>query len=174
MRKNIILDLDNTLICSQLMSEHSYFKNFPYVKIDGYITYARPYLQEFLDYIFANFNVAVWTAASKGYARDVINKFILVKPDRKLKFVFYSYHCNLSKTHGRGLKDLSILWEYFGLEGFTESNTLIVDDNTEVKSIQMNGCYHIKAFDVDDRNSQRDTELLKLIALLKNSLKNYN
>lgn len=173
MKKNIILDLDNTLICSQLLSENTGLKNFPYAHIDGYITYARPYLQEFLDYIFEHFNVAVWTAASKGYAQDIVNKFILIKPNRKLKFIFYSYHCNLSKNHGRGLKDLSILWSYFGLKGFNPTNTLIVDDNTEVKSIQKNGCYHIKAFDVDDKNSQRDTELLKLISLLRESLKNY-
>ena len=48
----------------------------PQEKKDGhYKVFERPGLQEFLDYLFANFNVSVWTAASKSYALFIIDKY---------------------------------------------------------------------------------------------------
>jgi len=139
-------------------------------KLDkDYITFARPHLQEFLDYIFKHYNVAIWTAANKPYAISIINKFILIKPGRKLDFVFYSDHCSLSKRQHRGLKGLNILWDYFKIRGYNENNTLIIDDNNEVNSIQKRNCYHIPEFDYNKRGSENDTELLTLIKVLKNA-----
>ena len=170
-RKNIILDLDQTLIYSEFTKD---FKKSPktdkfvHKKLDkDYITFERPHLQVFLDYIFKKYNVAIWTAANKSYAVAIINKFILIKPGRKLDFVFYSDHCDLSKQQKRGLKGLTMLWEYFKMRGYTENNTFIVDDNNEVNRIQKKNCYHIPAFDYNKRGSENDTELLRLMQILK-------
>ena len=44
-------------------------EKFSYHDMDGYyIVFERPGLQEFLDYLFANYIVSVWTAATKDYA----------------------------------------------------------------------------------------------------------
>ena len=103
-RKNIILDLDQTLIYSDLIKDFKpspKMEKFFYKNLDkDYITFARPHLQAFLDYIFKKYNVAIWTAANKPYAIAIINKFILIKPGRKLEF-FYSDHCTLSKQQKR-------------------------------------------------------------------------
>ena len=174
MVKNILLDLDQTLIFSE---EFDKFRSssktnlFDYKIMDrSYITFARPHLQEFLDYIFKNFRVAVWTAASKEYANFVINNFIEIKPGRKLDFVFYSYHCNLSKNSGNGLKCLNLLWEKFKLKGYNKDNTIIIDDNHEVKNIQVDNCYHIPEFNYHKEQSHKDQELKELKKILKNSV----
>ena len=133
---NVILDLDQTLICSEELKDFkpdpNKMKLFDYKKMDNtYITFARPHLQEFLDYLFKNFNVSIWTAASKSYALFIINKFIK-RPNRPIDFIFFSYHCDLSTREGRGLKGLDMLWETFKLSGYRRDNTVIIDDNNEV------------------------------------------
>lgn len=172
MVKNILLDLDQTLIFSEELCKFRpspKMKQFNYKQMDNsYITFARPHLQEFLDYIFKNFRVAIWTAASKSYANFIIDNFILIKPGRKLDFVFYSYHCNLSTSSGNGLKGLNMLWEKFKLNGYNKSNTIIIDDNNEVKSIQEDNCYHIPEFNYNTNGSENDKELVKLMKIFKN------
>ena len=102
----LILDIDNTLICAEVSKEFPYNKkgikekalNFPIHDMDGYyIIFERPFLQDFLDYVFDNFNVSIWTAASKDYALYIIKNVILNKPNRKFNCIFFSYHCNISK-----------------------------------------------------------------------------
>ena len=174
-RKNIVLDLDQTLIYSELMKDlkaSPKMEKFIYVQLDkDYITFARPHLQQFLDYIFKMYNVSIWTAANKPYAIAIIKKFILVKPGRKLDFVFYSDHCSLSKAQKRGLKGLDILWDYFKMKKYDETNTLIIDDNHEVNNIQKKNCYHIPEFNYNKRGSENDNELLILMQLLKHAEK---
>src|SRR5579872_2414863 len=104
---NIILDLDNTIINSLTPKE---FKSLPLtdqkrlntkfksIEIDtSFITYERPHLQPFLDFLFKNFNVSVWTAASKSYMSFIIENIILIKPDRKLDLALFDIHCGVSK-----------------------------------------------------------------------------
>jgi len=171
MLKYILLDLDLSLIFSNELAKFKpseKMKLFKYRQMDNsYITFERPHLQEFLDYIFKNFRVAVWTAASKEYAKFIIDNFILIKPGRKLDFVFYSYHCNLSTTSGNGLKGLNMLWEKFKLKGYNKSNTIIIDDNHDVKKIQIDNCYHIHEFNYNKKDSENDKELLELMHILK-------
>ena len=167
---NIILDLDQTLICSEELQKFSpdvkKMKLFHHEKMDkSYITFARPHLQEFLDFLFKNFQVSIWTAASKSYALFIINKFVK-KAGRHIDFVFFNYHCNLSTTSGRGLKGLDMLWETFKLQGYNAKNTIIIDDNYDVKKIQMCNCYHIAPFNYNKNGSENDTALVDLMKVL--------
>ena len=171
---NIILDLDQTLVSAEMSDSFDFKKYkkksnlFDFEDMDGYyIVFARPHLQEFLDYLFANFNVSVWTAASKDYALFIINKFILTKPERKLDFIFFSYHCSLSKKEDKGLKGLCMLWDTFKIQRYNSTNTLIIDDNIDVKKIQTCNCYMIKPFEFTEDGSENDDELEKLISKLE-------
>ena len=166
---NIILDLDQTLISAEELKGFEFQKyrkkmlQFDTKVMDDlYIIFGRPHLQTFLDYLFENFNVSIWTAASKSYALFIINNFIKTKPSRKIDFIFFSYHCDFSMKSKKGLKCLSILWEVFGLTGFTKHNTIIIDDNDRVKKIQKCNCYAIDPFYFTDVNSDNDTSLLNL------------
>jgi TFIIF-interacting CTD phosphatase-like protein len=163
---NVLLDLDQTLISGE---EYKGFKHenrldkFEVKLMDKeYIVFARPHLQQFLDFLFKYFNVSVWTAASKSYALFIIDNFILTKPNRRLDFMFFSYHCNYSVKCKKGLKGLNVLWENFKLTHYNESNTIIIDDNPEVKSIQKCNCYNIKPFYALKNGSENDTALVEL------------
>jgi len=173
--KNVILDLDETLIFGLSPEDDDYdikkdekniFKKFKYKNMDGYYyIFYRPGLQEFLDYLFANFNVSVWTAASKDYALFIIDKIILLNDEnkaskRKLDYIFFSYHCDLSKKLKNGIKDLSILWDVYKLPNYNKNNTLIIDDNPEVHETGFS--IPIKEFVAIKDNSENDKELKKI------------
>ena len=113
---NILLDLDETLISSKASEEFNFknkkkMKKFDFEDMDGYyIIFERPNLQKFLTYVFENFNVSVWTAASKDYALFIIDKIIIGnRKNRKLDYIFFSYHCDISKKMVKGIKRLQIL-----------------------------------------------------------------
>lgn len=174
-KKNIILDLDNTLLNSLTFKEVKNFpqskqKFFTYVDMDkSYRVYLRPYLQKFLDFLFANYNVSIWTAASKSYATFIIDNIILVKPERKLDLVLFSYHCSYSKKFLKCAKDIMMLWEELKLKGYTKENTTILDDLPEIHKTLPNYTIKAKYFDVLKKGSEKDRFLLDLIHKLKTS-----
>ena len=187
-RINVILDLDNTIINAlsdsdrnKLNSEfsnqfdHASFR--PYFKI-----YARPHLQEFLDYLFAHFNVAVITAAEKEYALSIVDQFILRKdkPERKLEFVFYRYQVDLSRELYGGMKDLRIVWDMFRMNGFQKYNTIIIDDLDLVYNSNPYNTLRIPGFFVVDEDNGKinyesinDTALLDMMKTLEFIRLNY-
>lgn len=164
---NVILDLDQTLISAEAEEDYDFNKNknkaklFNFKDMDGYyIVFERPNLQSFLDYLFENFNVSVWTAASKDYALFIIEKIILCdNPKRKLDWIFFSYHCDISKKITKHTKDLSMLWDVYKIDNYERSNTLIIDDYDEVYNTQKDNCIHIKGFEFLDKNSHKDKHL---------------
>ena len=177
---NIILDLDQTLISAEPSKEFSFTKNKNKVKkfnfhdmIGYYIIFERPGLQDFLDYLFKNFNVSVWTAATKEYALFVIEKVILKNSERKLEYVFHSEHCKYSKKNARGPKDLNVLWEIYKLPGYNKKNTIIIDDLKEIFEIQKKNCINIKPFYFIEENSNTDDEFKKVKEKLERTRKKF-
>lgn len=174
-RKNLFLDLDNTIICSEEYSPNLIEKvqNYDYDFIPPYITVGRPHLQMFLDYVFSNFNVGIWTAASKNYASFIYDRFIKkYDTNRRLTFLLYNVHCNESIALKNGVKDLSVLWDDWHIEGFNKSNTFILDDLKEVYEIQPDNCIKIKPFKL--KILAADNELLSVIEKLKEIQKKPN
>lgn len=170
---NVILDLDSTII-SSLEPHVSQPKGLighemKFDDVTEYIVYERPYLQEFLDFLFENFKVAVWTAASKDYALFIVENIILSKPDRYLEFVLFDYHGYISEEISdiNCPKDLSLVFNMY--RSFTADNTIIVDDLDHVFLPQLDNAYPIPAFEADSSNATKDTELLTLRHKLMNS-----
>jgi hypothetical protein len=168
---NVILDLDQTLISAEADEELDFekFKEkaklFDFKDMDGYyLVFERPHLQEFLDFLFKNFNVSIWTAASKDYAMFIIEKIILKKSNRNLDYVFFSYHCDLSKKKKKASKDLSMLWdEYeFDKEKYNKDNTIILDDYSEVYDTQPDNCVMVVPFEFQKEGSENDNFLKEL------------
>lgn len=171
-KPSIILDLDQTIISAEPTEEHDFEKykkkgeHFRSDDMDGYyIVYSRPYLQEFLDYLFKNFNVTIWTAASKDYALFIIEKIIINNlPERKLDFIFFSYHCDLSKKMKKYSKELCMLWNIHNLPGYSEKDTIIIDDyKGDVHKCQPNNCIIAPPFEFTVEGSENDTFLKDLI-----------
>lgn len=174
---NLLLDLDQTIISGEPLEEldleNTYKEKHKLFKSDNmddyYNIYSRPYLQEFLDYVFDNFNVTVWTAASKDYALFIVNKIILNKPGRKLDFIFFEYHCQLSKQINKYSKDLSILWDIYKLPGYSPQNTVILDDyKKDVHKCQPNNCIIAIPFEFKKDGSENDSFLKDIIPHLNN------
>lgn len=167
---NIILDLDQTLISAEPTDEFDVkkyekkSKDFEFIDMDGYyIVYERPGLQQFLTYLFNNFNVSIWTAASKDYALFVIKNIILKDhPERKLDWILFSYHCDFSKREKSGSKDLQLLWDNFKLVGYNKTNTVIIDDYDEVQKTQPNNCINSPLFEFKKNGSEDDKFLHEL------------
>ena len=168
--KNIILDLDLTLICSIEINDRSNIdSSLEYKEMKNYYRiYSRPHLQTFLSYIFSNYNVSVWTAASKDYAMFVIKNFILAPdPSRKFQWIFFSYHCEESKKSTGFSKKIDFLKKDCKIKNITTNNSLIIDDNMDVYDCQKDNCYLIKPFECQYKGSSTDTELVRLVEYLK-------
>tara|TARA_B110000259_G_C14034389_1_gene408519 strand:- start:15159 stop:15746 length:588 start_codon:yes stop_codon:yes gene_type:complete len=167
LKKNIILDLDETLISAveDMNIKSSKLKSYD---MDGYyLVFERPHLQKFLDYVFKNFNVIVWTAASKDYAIFIIKNILLSGYDRKLDYIFFRYHCDTSKKYQNGSKNLKLLWDTYKIKGISEENTIILDDYYEVHNIQEGNCVKAEEWNIDNKNSHEDDFFLRLIPLLE-------
>ena len=170
---NIILDLDETLINSQALEDitpqekKKFMRRFKNHNMDGYyLVCERPHVQDFLDYVFKNFNVSVWTAASELYAKFVIKNVILVKPERKLEYFFWDKHCKISrKKFNKQPKNLNLLID--NLAEYYKDNTLIIDDLDDVYNVQKCNSIPAIAFDVSEQNSDGDNFLQNIIPVLE-------
>lgn len=175
-KNNVILDLDNTIISAEALEDFPMndkdvkekINKFTYHNMDGYyIVFERPHLQDFLDWLFENYNVAVWTAATKDYALFIVDKILMKKPNRKLDFIFFSYHCDLSKyfyknEEKRFSKKLLLITEDFQIRNYYNHNTLIIDDLPDVSQCQPDMAIRIHPFEFLDKNSEKDNVLLDI------------
>jgi TFIIF-interacting CTD phosphatase-like protein len=170
-KKNVFLDLDNTLLSAEALEDFPFDEegmrdkaiNFAIHDMDGYyIVFERPHVQDFLDWLFKNYNVSVWTAASKDYALFIVQEILLKKPNRKLDCILFSYHCDISKDKYGFSKKLSLVFNEFDLDGYNEDNTIIIDDLYEVYESQPDRCINIKGFEILGENSENDTELISI------------
>lgn len=172
---NIVLDLDQTLISAEATEDFDIkknkkkMKNFSYHDMDGYyIVFERPNLQNFLDYLFENFNVSIWTAASKDYCLFIVDKIILQNhPERKIDYIFFKYHCDYSSDKKSGTKDLSMLWDIYNIKGYNKNNTIILDDYDEVCDTQPENCIMAKPFEFNSDGSDKDDFLVVLMDKLR-------
>lgn len=168
---NIILDLDQTLI-SAIEPEKVAFLSKKSRKVhssvmdEDYVVYHRPHLQELLDFLFANFNVGIWTAATQDYALFIVKEIILKDhPERVLDFVLSDQQCELADEMYGCIKDLRLIWDYLKIEGYNKDNTFILDDNGDVFLTQLNHALPITPFHID--SNPDDKELKRLITKLK-------
>ena len=170
--RNIVLDLDETLISAIALEDfqaNKYYKKAQkfrsHVMEDCYIIFERPFLQLFLDYIFKNYNVSVWTAASKEYGEFVIKNVIIGKhKNRQIDFFFHHDHCKMSKkiTSGKP-KAVCLLWNRFQLPGYNKNNTVLLDDNPSNFKGQLKNVIQAPAFQFESKNALKDDFLLQLL-----------
>jgi hypothetical protein len=184
-RLNVILDLDNTIINSleeyQRANLSPDFQSaFDYKDMLAYSLriFARPNLQPFLDFLFENFNVSVFTAAEQEYALFIVNNFLLTKPNRKVHYIFFRYHVDMGVERFQGMKDLRLLFEVFQLPNFYPCNTVIIDDLEDVRLTNPDNTIQIKPFNVLINNqvnvdSMNDVDLQRVEGILSNLNKRF-
>lgn len=188
MKKNIVLDLDNTLVSTVSKTEMlkilapEEVQKIPlhFITYDNdMLIYIRPYLQEFLDFLFENYNVSIFTASESNYAYYIIKSLILDdKPNRKLDFI-------MTFPHYQNCLDIYIKHKYIGYITskyplYTEETTRIIDDNPVVWYSNPNNTIRANPFDlitryfdgtiVLNKESYTDDYLLSLKNNLKSEL----
>lgn len=183
---NLILDLDETIIHSlspeekdsltknQLDEYNKIRERYKHSMGEGdYTVIERPDLQKFLDFAFENFNVCVWTAASKEYALFIIDEIILAdKPERHLDLVLFSTHCGYAKKKYKGMKNLKMVYDVCG---YDMDKTVILDDHPEVYSTQPTNCVRMYPFELATIKRKPDNFLIKkVIPVLQDILKTNN
>lgn len=171
---NIILDLDNTIINSIAYDRMKYVpKNIELESVDigDFITFKRPNLDIFLDFLFSNFNVGVYTLGSRDYAEDIVWNFIQNKSGRKVDFILSRedeyINATSPKYMGLGLtKNLRFLWEDLKIYDYYPCNTFIIDDNPFVKATNPYNTIHVNKFEVlRDNNSYNNLSSMDNVLL---------
>jgi TFIIF-interacting CTD phosphatase-like protein len=165
----VVLDLDNTLIYSipmikgfpkKFTKKKSYLNQMNTHKMnDDFIVFERPGLQKFLSWLFKNFNVIVWSAASPDYVEFIV-KNIIEKKNRKVEYVLNSENCQDSQRifGDKHIKNLKLLWDVHDLP-LGPHTTLIIDDLKMVKGIQPHNALQIKSFNTNKITCIDDCEL---------------
>lgn len=167
-KPTVFLDLDNTLISAEALSDFPFHKpgmkekslKFALHDMDNYyIVFERPGVQDFLDWLFQTCNVCVWTAASKDYALFIIDRIILKKPGRRLWWFLFSHHCDLAYEKFKDDKRLKLVFDVFCLPNIDSKRCIIIDDRKDVFTCQPENAIHIKAFEILGEGSENDAEL---------------
>jgi len=139
----IVLDIDDTLLKNtkntllSSISNISKFETAPNLKNNTFVL--RPHVREFMDYLFKNHYVSIWTWSDHAYAMRVAT--LLSNGDiSKFKDILSEEDADISaKLHMIGGKDLNYLWydyneKYINPEirkKLSERNTNITKINAE-------------------------------------------
>ena len=158
-KKILILDLDETLIHSsfqplqinnKIIKPDIHFKIFFNFKYHDIFVYKRPFLNKFLKEMNKIFNIYVFTASIKKYAKPLLS--ILDKHNYIIK-KFYRESCCLSE--GKFIKDLILL-------NLNLNDVIILDNNPISYKFNKKNGIPIKSWHFD----KNDNELLKIIPFL--------
>ncbi|AFN83931.1 Dullard-like phosphatase domain-containingprotein [Encephalitozoon romaleae SJ-2008] len=152
-KPTLVLDLDNTLVHSTFEMPEFYdfcvevprSRDMPiYVKV-------RPHATEFINGVGDIYEVIIFTAAKKEYARKVID---MIDMNKNIKYSLYRESCTL--TNGRYVKDLCRL-------GRPLHKVILVDDSPHSYEFQPGNGIHIPPY----TGALDDDSLLKVMKYLK-------
>lgn len=175
---NIFLDLDATVLSTVSASDFDdreafeekmkKFSMTPKLDKKRWMV-ARPGLQYFLDYLFHNFNVGVFTAASYEYGLFAIDNLI-TPPGSNRELGLYLWDKHSFAVKGKGVqKDLkTVLGSVPEIRNFfTEENTRIIDDNPDVKDTNPTQSIVAEPFDFGESGSYNDDFLEYLVKMFE-------
>ena len=153
-RLTLVLDLDETLLHTVGADEakRAGFQRPPDYDLGDMVGWLRPHLREFLDYAFAHYDVMVWTAGTRPYAKQVV-RHAFGPYQRQLKQVMAFENCGLRLENTGGYqysktcyKPLQKLYS----AGLDPKRTLIVDDRADTASDNIANLLLIPVFERDD------------------------
>lgn len=147
MKPLIVLDLNGTLCLSQHSRHQSIPPDF---KARVKNIYIRPYCQEFIDFLFDNFRVAVWSSNSKENTEATVEG-LFGRRKRDLDFIWGRNMC-IAKDYGdySSLKPLKLLLN----REQTLLDVTIIDDTPEkIIDVQITRNYYaITTYDAVNKN----------------------
>lgn len=148
MAKLLILDLDETLIHASkvpLTRAHDFVAG-------PYFVYKRPYLEEFIDFCFRFFKVAVWTSSSQLYAQTIAET--LFSQGYSLEFLFARDRCvrrfDPELQSFFYIKDLSKVKK----KGYTLEQIIMLDDTPQKLSRHYGNLVRVKEWLGDESDDE--------------------
>jgi Dullard-like phosphatase family protein len=165
--KLLILDLDETLVYAteQALKQKPDFALFEKT-VTPYFVYKRPYLDSFLEFCFAHFQVAIWTSSTEDYAQGIVEN--ILAPSRQPKFVWARKRCtyrrNLETYEYEWLKNLSKAKRH----GYKLEQVIMIDDTPAKLAKNYGNLLPVKSFVgdmLDDELKVLPTFLEKLVKI---------
>lgn len=162
----VILDLNGTLL---------------YRKRKGSNFMPRPHLDEFLEYLFSNHVVMVWSSARPHNVINMCQKFFTPEQYQRVAAIWTRDHLHLSQeaynANTQVYKQLSWVWADAGIQAknpvpgaiWDQSNTVLLDDSVE-KSIS-EPFNLIKIDEFEGRSDQMSEDVLPQVALYLHTLR---
>lgn len=179
MKGLLILDLDETLIHTEKFpkdyleeGQYSFKMQFDDDKLE-FFTKKRPFLDEFIEFAFENFDVGIWTASTEDYATEVLENIGIDK--NKLKCFYTNENCVMKFDYKSdsyyGVKNLQKLKKRAWSKPYTNKvgqmreldRIIIVDDIADTAVYNRSNLILIKPF----YYNTNDSELLKLVSYLQ-------
>jgi len=159
-KKLFILDLDETLIYA---TEEVLERNEDFC-VGQYFVYKRPFLELLLGFCFGNFNVAVWTTATKSYAEEILRK--ILKKNQKLQFLWTRDKCTLFYDEEEHEHYFVKRMYKIRRRGYKLKSVIVVDDTPNVWRCSYGNLIRVRKFEGDEN----DDELKFLSIYLKELL----
>jgi len=164
-KKNLVLDLDDTLIYTIVLNKSDHANIGKYscypnmlVQFDDMvcrnIVYFRPHVFEFIRKVAINHNLYVYTHGTEMYCKIIVSVLTNLMNFNPFEKMYWRVDGNVIT------KDLALL-------GLSSHNTIIIDDNHKVWSATPDNVIVIKPYQGPKRdNYTTDNELLKILTIL--------
>lgn len=154
-KPTLILDLDETLVYSSMVSCNPFKYDFI---IETYVgqhvclcfVYLRPFIYEFLDYVYQYFDLIVYTSSEQEYADMILDKILKNKPNIKR---YYKQHTvdNMKSIDKVSLKE--------------KPQVIILDNNKIIWNTQdKNNVLQVPSYNL--KSKEKDTILYDIIPIL--------
>jgi RNA polymerase II subunit A small phosphatase-like protein len=160
-RKLLVLDLDETLVFA---TEEKLEREADFM-VGQYFVYRRPFLDEFLEFCFENFEVAVWTSSTRNYAGKIIESIFHKKDE--ISFFWARERCTVSFDMEEREYYLQKKMHKVRRRGYDLKGVIVVDDSPEKWRTSYGNLVRVKAFFGDPD----DEELKHLAVYLERLLK---
>lgn len=162
----VVLDLNGTLLKRS--------------KFSGANTFVpRPYVQEFLTYIFANHNVMIWSSARPENVATMCSDLFTPQQLEQLVAVWARDRLGLSKEAYNAkvqvYKQLSLIWNDATIQAanrnkdqmWTQANTVLVDDSIDKSASEPYNLVEVEEFRNQPQQVKSDDYLKAVIEYLK-------
>ena len=162
-QKLLILDIDETLIFA---TEEPLSRAADFTVGNKYYVYKRPFVEQFLEWCFENFEVAVWTSATNDYAAEVLRN-IFLQAQNNLSFLWSRERC----TPSLDFESKETFWEKkltkVRRRGYNLENIIVVDDTPQKWRNSYGNLVRVKPYlgEPDDNELEK---LIRYLDILKN------
>lgn len=162
----VILDLNGTLL---------------FRKNKGSSFVPRPHLDEFLEYLFSNHVVMVWSSAKPGNVNRMCQNFFTEEQYQRVAAIWTRDNLRLSQqayfANTQVYKQLSWVWQDHSIQSknlvpggyWDQSNTVLLDDSVEKSASEPYNLIRIEEF--ENRPDQANEDVLPQVALYLDTLR---